>query len=356
MSCETLSGELSVLLERLPVAAVIYGVQNRRIMHTNQLLDRLFAAKRGGLVGREASWLIPKLSERRRLEKCLFQNGPVQDCLVSSRREDGVPLKLSASLNRIPCDGHECVLGIFIDVSATAQQQTQLTEQLESTREMLELSERDRELISFEIHDGVVQDMTGALMHLEAGLTALERRKRNANELLDTARHMLRDGIKEARRLIDGVRPPDLDTIGLVGALQSLVRKFSTTMQQNIPLEFDLNRPKVPKHLETAVYRVVQECLNNVWRHSKSPHAEVRVVEENDEIVVDVLDWGVGFDPATVGKNRYGLQGLRARAKLFGGTAEITHTTDEGTGTHVQVRFPVGELEPNGDRMPQPTR
>jgi signal transduction histidine kinase len=104
-------------------------------------------------------------------------------------------------------------------------------------QQLLELSDHDRELIACDIHDGVIQDMTGALMHLEAARRAVQSGKPEALEQLQNVMQMLRDGISEARRLIDGVRPPDLDRLGWPERSESLIER--TVATKKIDIRFD---------------------------------------------------------------------------------------------------------------------
>ena len=91
--------------------------------------------------------------------------------------------------------------------------------------------------------------------------------------------------------------------------------------------------------LEGTIFRIVQEALTNIKRHSKASRAEVKLSERDGMIRVEVRDWGVGFDPALVSKDRFGLEGIRKRAELMGGSAEIK--TAPGEGTRVCVDLPI---------------
>jgi signal transduction histidine kinase len=106
-----------------------------------------------------------------------------------------------------------------------------------------------------------------------------------------------------------------------------------------VDLSFHLTRP-LPQELETVVYRVVQEALTNVARHSGSPRASVGVVEVLGEVRVFVEDEGRGFDPEAVDPGRQGLLGMRERVELLGGRLSVESAP--GQGTRVQVRLPIG--------------
>jgi PAS domain S-box-containing protein len=202
--------------------------------------------------------------------------------------------------------------------------------------QLLETQERERQVVSYEIHDGLAQYVAGALMHLEAfahanpGCAA-------APELHEAIR-LVRLAADESRRLIGGLRPPALDELGIAEAIESLVAEA----RADIPVvEFthDLPGPRLQPQMETAVFRIVQESLTNVRKHARATSARVVLTRSADRLRIAVSDDGAGFDPRAVPDDRFGLEGIRQRARLFGGEPEIT--TAPGAGTTIVVSLPV---------------
>ena len=208
----------------------------------------------------------------------------------------------------------------------------------------LEYHERDRQLLAFEIHDGIIQDMTAALMFLESagGQAALADEK--ARESYDHGLRLLRGSVEEARRLIGGLIPVQLDERGLVASLENLVLTFQSERGIEIDFAAEVQLRNLAAAVELIVLRIAQEALNNVGKHSQSPRAEVSLVQAGDELVLTVQDFGVGFDPAAVQPGRYGLTGIRERARLLGGQATID--SQPGQGTCVTARIPCRETPP----------
>lgn len=205
----------------------------------------------------------------------------------------------------------------------------------------LEFHERDRQLLAFEIHDGIVQDMTAAVMFLETGASGAAFTKKTDQETFQRGLRLLRDSVAEARRLIQGLIPVVLDERGLASSLENLATRFRSDHGLEIDLTTKVNFIHLTPAVEMVVLRIVQEALNNVWRHSQSPRAEVRVTQASHELRVGIQDWGIGFDPAQVRKSRYGLAGMRERARLFGGTTEID--SSPGNGTRIIVTLPLAD-------------
>jgi signal transduction histidine kinase len=193
----------------------------------------------------------------------------------------------------------------------------------------LKAQEEERARIARELHDEVGQALTGLILGLE-GLPG-----DRVEALKELARHTL----TEVRRLALDLRPSVLDHLGLEAALRRYVREYAERTGVEVDLSLHLTRP-LPQELETVVYRVVQEALTNVARHSGSPRASVGVVEVLGEVRVFVEDEGRGFDPQAVDPGRQGLLGMRERVELLGGRLSVESAP--GQGTRVQVRLPIG--------------
>lgn len=207
-----------------------------------------------------------------------------------------------------------------------------------SIEDLLRAYEQDRRLIAYEIHDGLVQDAFGAQMHLEALLETGQVPPGPAHEGIQLALNLVRRAVGEGRRLICGLRPADLDEFGVVAALESLVEEQSAG-GLSIQFTADVQSERLEPLLESAIYRIAQEAITNVRRHSKSDRAEIRLTQPNDRIRMEIRDWGVGFDPGGVEGKRLGLRGIRERARLLRGRAVIDSAP--GEGTRVCVDLPV---------------
>lgn len=203
--------------------------------------------------------------------------------------------------------------------------------------ESLDLHERDRQLIAFEIHDGIVQGMTAALMFVESAGAQATFSTPEMREKYLRGVHVLQTAVQEARRLIGGLIPVELDPQGLAASLEKLVAKFRTDQGMQIDFQAEIGPGRLAPALELIILRIVQEALNNVWKHSQSLRAQVRATQHDDELEVSVTDWGVGFSLSDTPGGRYGLAGIRQRAQLIGGSTTIA--TQPGRGTRVSLRL-----------------
>jgi signal transduction histidine kinase len=228
-------------------------------------------------------------------------------------------------------------------VESELRGQQQLMEQL------LAAHERDRQLTAYEIHDAVVQDIAAALMHIEAYHNACRAalgegdganpQAATLSATSEQAQSLLRGVIDELRRLISGLRPPVIDEFGVVAAIEYLVGEQPRGGTVPVTFTHDVRFERLAPLLEGAIFRIVQEALNNVQRHSAAPRAEVRLWHRDDRVFIEIRDSGVGFDPAQVTEHRLGLRGIRERARLLRGNAEVESAP--GNGTRVCVELPI---------------
>jgi len=203
-------------------------------------------------------------------------------------------------------------------------------------RRLLEIQERERQLVSYEIHDGLAQYLAGAIMHFQAWEASLGDHP-GAGELREGMR-LLRAAADESRRLIGGLRPPALDELGIVEAIESLVSDARIEVPA-IDFQHDLPGPRLPPGLETTIFRIVQESLSNIRKHAAAGSASVAVTRSGDVVTIRVADDGQGFDPEAVPADRFGLEGIRQRSRLFGGSCRIDSAP--GRGTVVEASLPV---------------
>lgn len=150
---------------------------------------------------------------------------------------------------------------------------------------------------------------------------------------------MLQQGHFETRRLIAGVRPPILDESGVLAAVSHLVHEHSRLKGLTVDYRSSVSFDRLAPALENAIYRIVQEGLTNACQHSKSERVRVGLVQRKDRVHIDIRDWGIGFDTKSVQENRFGLAGIRQRARLLGGKCSIRSTP--GEGTRIAVELPV---------------
>ena len=235
-------------------------------------------------------------------------------------------------------DEHQRMLESFAASAAigVATARSMAEERLQNT---IDAAEQERARWARELHDETLQSLAVLRMRLASAL-----RDETPDELQDTGQEAVEqidDEIVKLRRLITELRPASLDTIGLEAALYALAQQHQQAGEIRIECDFELPREAEERPaplLETAVYRLVQEALNNVSKHSLAERAALRVHESDSHIEIEVSDEGVGFDPNLV-REGFGLVGMRERAALLGGTLSVD--SKQGSGTSIRAEIPL---------------
>ncbi|HEY2760938.1 MAG TPA: PAS domain S-box protein, partial [Pirellulales bacterium] len=235
-------------------------------------------------------------------------------------------------------DRLQSVIIVASDITHRKLAEERLERERQWLRRLLDLQERERQLVAYEIHDGLVQYLTGGLMHMEAaGISAGTKNARPQLEY-DRGMSLLRDSLAEARRLISGLRPPILDEQGVLAALEYLINEARPDVP-DIEFKHRYYFGRLAPPLEVAIFRITQEALSNIRLHSGSQRALIELLQHGEWVRLSIRDWGRGFEPDKAYEERFGLQGIRQRAQLLGTVALIESAP--GQGTSIVVDFPL---------------
>ncbi|HEY2846209.1 MAG TPA: sensor histidine kinase, partial [Pyrinomonadaceae bacterium] len=195
------------------------------------------------------------------------------------------------------------------------------------------------------LHDQLGQQMTALRLKVEMLTRKFGKSKTLADDLSD-----VQDATIEIDRDIGflswELKPTELEDLGLMNALSSFVREWST--QYGIEAEFEsslLGDLEMSRQVETNLYRITQEALNNVLRHADAKHVSVLIQQQRSHLVLIVEDDGRGFEQKNGENHGLGLTGMRERAALLRGELEIE--SDPGAGTTVIVRIPFESAKPS---------
>jgi two-component system, NarL family, sensor kinase len=203
--------------------------------------------------------------------------------------------------------------------------------------DMVELQELDRRRVAADIHDGISQRLVSAAYHLDAARARATQPE--IRQEIESAESLVSDALTEAKDAITGLRPVVLDDLGLNPALRSL----TANLGGNLDVETDLEVCSIAPHVETALYRIAQEALQNVVKHARARRVRVVTRADSGSVRLEIADDGAGFDVAAHPDHlSYGLVIMEERAKLVGGLLEVR--SQAGGGTTVIARVPIGSV------------
>jgi len=213
------------------------------------------------------------------------------------------------------------------------------------SRQLLEAQETERRRIATDLHDQIGQSLTA----LKVNLQSLRRSQPGQANVAHwtTCLTLLDQVIQQVRDLSRNLRPSVLDDLGLIPALQWLL-KSQVNGGLNAYLETNLGQERLPPHIETAVFRIVQEAANNCLKHAGASRLEVRIRATEDTLVVDIEDDGRGFDveralQRAARGHSLGLLGMQERVLLLNGQIQIE--SERGKGTRIHLEIPLSRAQ-----------
>ena len=236
---------------------------------------------------------------------------------------------------------------------------------------VIKAQEEERYRMSREIHDGPAQDMANMLIQTSIIEKLMDKDIEEARRTLQELRLQIKECLGSVRQIIFDMRPMALDDLGLVPALQQLVSRLAIRGMIATDFSVDGNVYDLPKHAEIAVFRIVQEALNNIVHHAGVQEAKVRLLYTGAALSVLVEDKGAGFDPEArraeiesagaaeepAGENaedtkkedalgHFGMIGMEERARIIGAQLKVLSAPGEGTRVHLRLeRKALGQKE-----------
>lgn len=219
---------------------------------------------------------------------------------------------------------------------------------------IIKAQEEERYRISREIHDGPAQDLANLIFQTSIAEKLVDYDPDEAKRTLQELRQQMRDCLGSVREVIFDMRPMALDDLGLVAALNQLIGRIASRGMLAIDFSMDGKVYEMPKHVEIAIFRIVQEALNNVAHHAETDNAKIRLLYSPAAVSILIEDHGKGFDldakVDAVDENgeplspeladmpsHFGLMGMEERAKIIGAELSINSAIGEGTRVHLRV-------------------
>lgn len=223
---------------------------------------------------------------------------------------------------------------------------------------IIKATEEERYRISREIHDGPAQDLANSLFTTTIVERLMDQDMAEAKKTLEELRGEIRKCLTSVRQIIFDMRPMALDDLGLPQAVEQLIALFGERGKLHGTFSLEGDYYALPKHVEIAVFRIVQEALNNVAQHARTDKVRVRMHYTSQALTLLIADEGVGFAPNQIDEpedeaesdsldmeaqrkrrgRHFGMIGMEERAKLIGAEIQILSEPGKGTKVHLRVR------------------
>jgi PAS domain S-box-containing protein len=273
-----------------------------------------------------------------------FQRGKAENSKteVPLKRKDGQLVPVSLSLNPMQEDEVPGVCMVVTDLTEHMRADDALKDSEQRLRslssKLLSAHEEERKRIAGELHDSVASLIGAVRFSIEKMLDQVEKDEGLRAGLRDLV-SMVQQVSQETRRIMSALRPSVLDDLGIVPAISWLCREYEKIYSHiSVEKQIGVSEQEVPDSLRTPIFRISQEAMNNVAKHSKASHMDLSLQKTNRAIELSIRDNGQGFDLETVQKGM-GLSTMIERAQLSGGSFDLESALEKGT--LIRVSWPI---------------
>jgi PAS domain S-box-containing protein len=313
----------------------------------NRAAEQMFGYTAHEAIGRNIIIIVPqdRLDEEADILARLRRGERVDHFETVRRKKDGTHFEISVTISPVK-DARGCIIGaskVARDITERKRLE-HLLQQAELSGRLLQLQDEERRRVARELHDGAGQLVAALNMNLCALLAERAQLSPAGVRRLEETLSLTDQAISEIRTISHLLHPPFLDEVGLKSALSEYVHGFGQRSNISVILDLPNDLERLPRDLELSLFRIVQECLTNIHRHSGSPSASVRLCRLQNEIQLDVSDEGRGI-PSEIQEKFFsgkssgvGLRGMRERVRQLGGEMNIR---TGGNGTSVVVILPI---------------
>jgi PAS domain S-box-containing protein len=312
------------------------------IQDVNPQMESLFGYAREEFLGEPVEMLVPDVFQTAHREhRGRFHRNPHARPMgigldLTGRRKDGDEIPVEISLSPWVHDGINYVICTVRDVSDRKRLR-------DFSEGALRSVEEERQRIARELHDDTAQRLATLMLRVRL-LTHIREEGRRTLALEDLREDLLEtaEGVK---RIARGLRPPELEEVGIVTAIQAHLRDLREGAGFDVDARFEPVDDLLEGDVKLALYRILQESLSNALRHSGAGRATLSVEVSGDQVVALVEDRGRGFSASrtSAGGGGLGLIGMQERAVMLGGRVTVDSTP--GQGTRVRVELPISAVE-----------
>lgn len=304
----------------------------------NPAVESLFGYAREEVLGEAVEMLLPEAFRRAHVaHRERYQRNPHARPMgagleLTARRKDGTEFPVEISLSPWRHEGHQCVICIARDITERKRIQ-------DFSEGALRSVEEERQRIARELHDDTAQRL--ATLMLKVRLLTKETDDAHRAQGLAELREQILETAEGVKRIARGLRPPELEEVGLRSALQVHARGLREATGFEVEVDMEPVEHLLDPEAKLCLYRIIQESLSNALRHSGSSHARVTIWVEEGQVAAQVEDQGRGFHAgrATADGAGLGLVGMQERAVMLGGRVLVDSTP--GEGTRIRIELPI---------------
>jgi PAS domain S-box-containing protein len=333
--------------------AGIYVVQDERFVYANETFATMFGYQKEEFIGRKMVDCVTPDSAAEVLENYLLRitgKVPAIHYFTKGVQKDGAIVHLELHASRVICKGRPALAGVALDVTERVQAQEELRKSREQLRELVRhldtAREAERLRLSREVHDV----LGGMLTSAKFDLSRIVRRTRSdelseVNNIASGLLELMQETIDTARTISEDLRPAGLDLLGLGQTLHMLITRFGERHGLTTTIEGAEAAAQVPQGPTLQIFRIVQEGLTNVAKHSGASAVDLRMMVEKGTFHLSLRDNGNGLGSGSRRPGAIGLLSMKERALEVGGNLLVNSCADGGALVVLTVPLLSGAIE-----------
>jgi PAS domain S-box-containing protein len=322
-----------------------------KVMDVNEATELVTGVSREHLIGSDFSSYFTDPQKAQKGYKEVFSKGFVRDYPLAIRHTSGRVTEVLYNATVYRDDAGE-VQGVFAaarDITERKRAEEALQESENQLRQLssqlMAAQENERKRVARELHDGLGQILTAIKFRVEGFLQEIgNSRMKMKGKSLEAIIPMVQESVREIRRIQTDLRPSILDDLGILSTITWFCREFQTTYSHiRIEKEIDVQEENVPDSLKMIIYRIMQEALNNISKHSQADLIHLAFRKTTGGLKLSIQDNGRGFNLQEVlsaegSRQGLGLSSMRERAEHSGGS--LSMESAKGKGTLIRVEWP----------------
>jgi PAS domain S-box-containing protein len=332
-----------VLIESMNEGALTITA-DKTILYANQCFARMVKCPLEQVMGGSFRRFLSaedRATLRPLLKQAAGKSGSKIQVVLNAGDGSQMPVQISIRPLAKNVVNHEPIGLVVTDMTA-ARHSEELLRDL--THRVVQVQEAERGRLALELHDTITQMLCGVLVRSQTLVNKLPARNKPAKQEAKILHEIIRRTVEEVERISRNLRPSVLDHLGLVAGLHDTSTEFADRTGVSVKMVCVRLIVRLPADTELALYRILQETLQNVEKHARARHVTVNLTKPGGFVQLTINDDGIGFDPdhhpaRQKGKGGFGLLGMRERAAFVGGILKVKST--RRTGTEIEIRIPL---------------
>lgn len=331
----------------------VYINKDGKIEFANDKFAAIYGYSKDELLGMDSTLLVhpeDRLMVEELRDKRLRGETVPSEYEIRGLKKNGDTIWVSRSLSLIKYQDGPAISGIVQDMTKRRKAEEALRESDKELRilsnQLLSTEEKERKRIARELHDGIGQALSAIKFSVENSLRELRNSPDHAElKSLETVIPLTQKTIEEVRRIVKDLRPAILDDLGILATINWFCREFQIVYSSiRINRDIEIQENDIPSPLKTVIYRILQEALNNVAKHSQADLVQLSLQKTDNGVELTMHDNGTGFDLTEAialqpSRRGFGLASMRERAELSG--AKFDMASSVGKGTTIRVMWMV---------------